>query len=184
MIRTEESVPSLSFHPIKSWKAELSDTGYPKANSFLPRKKTGLFWPVLEWLFGCHPKAPGRSLVPVRGVFPFFPRGEGITKLIVEMLDDLIFTSAPEDVTDSAWQLLIEVLCEVRSIETGGRRGRPVVERAASRFCGALQSLRTQRRPCIDGLGRSHGGHKWVAGLVLVATLRSEVRTLQSRWPS
>ena len=33
------------------------------------------------------------------------------------MLDDQIFPGAPEDVTDSAWQLLIEVLCEVR---TGG----------------------------------------------------------------
>ena len=39
----------------------------------------------------------------------------GLTQLIVQMLDDQIFAGAPEDVTDSAWQLLIEVLCEVRT---------------------------------------------------------------------
>ncbi|CAK9103503.1 4 [Durusdinium trenchii] len=50
----------------------------------------------------------------------------GITKLIVEMLDDLIFTSAPEDVTDSAWQLLIEVLCEVRTPSGGQSVSKPM----------------------------------------------------------
>ncbi|CAE7782128.1 unnamed protein product [Symbiodinium sp. CCMP2592] len=39
----------------------------------------------------------------------------GITQLIVQMLDDQVFVGAPEDVTDAAWQLLIDVLCEKRS---------------------------------------------------------------------
>ena len=50
----------------------------------------------------------------------------GLTQLIVQMLDDQIFTGAPEDVTDSAWQLLIEVLCEVRTSLGGQSVSKPM----------------------------------------------------------
>jgi len=38
----------------------------------------------------------------------------GVTHLVLRMLDDQVFVGAPLDIGETAWSLLIEVLCEVR----------------------------------------------------------------------
>ena len=80
---------------------------------------------IFQTILGGSVFFPTSPASKIRNIWGSLPQKTppGLTQLIVQMLDDQIFAGAPEDVTDSAWQLLIEVLCEVRT----GRAGRSEV---------------------------------------------------------
>lgn len=96
----------------------------------------------------------------------------GITQLIVQMLDDQVFVGAPEDVTDAAWQLLIDVLCEKRSA-SGVQQVSKAVQQSILQVCktgvdaGMFESFR-------EILGIVISKSKAVRSLKLLAKLNPE----------
>eukprot|EP00931_Biecheleriopsis_adriatica_P072653 TRINITY_DN47081_c0_g1_i1.p1 TRINITY_DN47081_c0_g1~~TRINITY_DN47081_c0_g1_i1.p1 ORF type:complete len:2919 (+),score=455.88 TRINITY_DN47081_c0_g1_i1:1094-8758(+) len=58
----------------------------------------------------------------------------GVIALIVQILDDKVFVGVPEDVTETAWNLLIEVLCAVK-FENGSQAVNKYVQHAILEVC-------------------------------------------------